>query len=177
MKIQSENATERAKKIKLVIFDVDGVMTDGSIIIDDNGMESKSFNVRDGHGIKMLARAGVECAIVTGRTSRVVEHRGNELGIKHIRQGALNKSEVTDLLLKEIGVRADEAAFMGDDLVDIPAMKLVGLSVAPSDAVREVAERVHIISDFTGGHGAVRELCEFILKAKGVWEEATRRYK
>jgi 3-deoxy-D-manno-octulosonate 8-phosphate phosphatase (KDO 8-P phosphatase) len=177
MKIQSKDAAQRAKKIRLVIFDVDGVMTDGRITIDDNGIESKSFNVRDGHGIKMLARAGIQCAIVTGRTSRVVEHRAKELGIQHIRQGTLNKSEVTDLLLNEIGVEPQEAAFMGDDLVDIPAMNLVGLSVAPSDAVSEVAERVDVISDFAGGHGAVRELCEFILKARGLWEQATGRYK
>ncbi len=177
MKIQSEDAYERAKKIKLVVFDVDGVMTDGSIILDENGTESKNFNVRDGHGIKMLMRAGIQSAIITGRSSKVVEYRGKELGIQYIRQSALNKAEVMGILLKETGVWPDEAAFMGDDLIDIPAMNMAGLAAAPSDAVSEVIECAHIITDLEGGRGAVRELCEFILKAKDAWAEIIQRYK
>ena len=177
MKIQSDDAHERAKKIKLAIFDVDGVMTDGRIILDENGTETKFFNVRDGHGVKMLVRAGVQAAIITGRSSKVVEYRGKELGIQYIRQGAFNKAEVMGLLLKETGVWPEEAAFMGDDLVDIPAMNLAGLAAAPSDAVSEVIERAHVITDLEGGRGAVREFCEFILTAKGVWEEIVKRYK
>ncbi len=177
MKIQSEDAYERAKKIKLVVFDVDGVMTDGRIVLDENGTESKFFNVRDGHGIKMLTRAGIQSAIVTGRSSKVVEYRGKELCIQHIRQGALNKAEVMGLLLKETGVWPEEAAFMGDDLVDIPAMKMAGLAAAPADSVTEVIEYAHIITDLAGGRGAVRELCEFILKANGSWEAIVKRYK
>ena len=177
MKTQSEDARERAKKIKLVIFDVDGVMTDGGITIDEKGTESKSFNVRDGHGVKMMVRSGIRAAIVTGRTSKVVEYRGKELGIQYIRQGALDKSEVTGLLIKEAGVLPEEVAFMGDDLVDIPAMKMVGLAAAPSDSVGEVIECAHVVTDLAGGHGAVRQLCEFIMKTKGVWEEAVKRYK
>lgn len=177
MKIRSEDAHERAKKIKLVVFDVDGVMTDGSIVLDENGTESKHFNVRDGHGIKMLIRAGIQAAIVTGRSSEVVEYRGKELGIQHIRQGALNKAEVMGLLLKETGLRPEEAAFMGDDLIDIPPMGMAGLAAAPSDAVAEAIECAHIVSDLAGGRGAVRELCEFILKAGGAWDEITKRYK
>ncbi len=177
MKIQSEDAYERAKKIKLVVFDVDGVMTDGRIVLDENGTESKFFNVRDGHGIKMLTRAGVQAAIITGRSSKVVEYRGKELGIQYIRQGALNKREVMGLLLKETGIEPAEAAFMGDDLVDIPAMNMAGLAAAPADSVSEVIKCAHIITDLEGGRGAVRELCEFILKAKGSWEAILKRYK
>jgi 3-deoxy-D-manno-octulosonate 8-phosphate phosphatase (KDO 8-P phosphatase) len=177
MKIQSEDSYERAKKIKLVIFDVDGVMTDGRIVLDENGTESKFFNVRDGHGIKMLTRAGIQSAIITGRSSKVVEYRGKELGIQYIRQGALNKAEVMGLLLKETGVWPEEAAFMGDDLVDIPAMNLAGLAAAPSDAVSEIIECAHVITELEGGRGAVRELCEFILKAKDSWEPIVKRYK
>jgi 3-deoxy-D-manno-octulosonate 8-phosphate phosphatase (KDO 8-P phosphatase) len=177
MKIQSEDAYDRAKKIKLIVFDVDGVMTDGRIVLDENGTESKFFNVRDGHGIKMLVRAGVQAAIITGRSSKVVEYRGKELGIQYIRQGALNKAEVMGVLLKDTGLTAEEAAFMGDDLVDIPAMNLAGLAVAPSDSVSEIIECAHVITDTEGGKGAVRELCEFVLKAKGLWEEIVRRYK
>jgi 3-deoxy-D-manno-octulosonate 8-phosphate phosphatase (KDO 8-P phosphatase) len=177
MKIQSEDAYDRAKKVKLIVFDVDGVMTDGRIVLDENGTESKFFNVRDGHGIKMLVRAGIQAAIITGRSSKVVEYRGKELGIQYIRQGALNKAEVMGLLLKETGLWPEEAAFMGDDLVDIPAMKLAGLSAAPSDAVSEIIECAHVITDMEGGKGAVRELCEFVLKAQGLWEEIVLRYK
>ncbi len=177
MKIQSDDAYDRAKKIKLVIFDVDGVMTDGRIVLDENGTESKFFNVRDGHGIKMLTRAGIPSAIITGRSSKVVEYRGKELGIQHIRQGALNKAEVMGLLLKETGVWPEEAAFMGDDLVDIPAMNMAGLAAAPSDAISEAIECAHIITELEGGRGAVRELCEFILKAKDLWEGIVTRYK
>lgn len=177
MKIQSEDAYDRAKKIKLVIFDVDGVMTDGRIIVDENGTESKFFHVRDGHGIKMLMRAGMQGAIITGRSSKVVEYRGKELGIQYIRQGALNKAEVMGLLLKETGVWPEEAAFMGDDLIDIPAMRLAGLAAAPADSVSEVIECAHIITELEGGKGAVRELCEFILKAKGAWDDVLKRYK
>jgi 3-deoxy-D-manno-octulosonate 8-phosphate phosphatase (KDO 8-P phosphatase) len=177
MKIQSDDAYDRAKKIKLVIFDVDGVMTDGRIVLDENGTESKFFNVRDGHGIKMLTRAGIPSAIITGRSSKVVEYRGKELGIQYIRQGALNKAEVMGLLLKETGVWPEEAVFMGDDMVDIPAMKMAGLAAAPSDAVTEVIECAHIITEVGGGRGAVRELCEFILRAKDLWEGIVTRYK
>ncbi len=177
MKIQSDDAYERAKKVKMVVFDVDGVMTDGRIVLDEEGTESKFFNVRDGHGIKMLVRAGIQSAIITGRSSKVVEYRGKELGIQYIRQGALNKAEVMGLLLKETGVWPEEAAFMGDDLVDIPAMMLAGLAAAPSDAVSEIIECAHVITDLEGGRGAVRELCEFILKSKELWEEIVKRYK
>jgi 3-deoxy-D-manno-octulosonate 8-phosphate phosphatase (KDO 8-P phosphatase) len=177
MKIQSDDAYERAKKVKMVVFDVDGVMTDGRIVLDEEGTESKFFNVRDGHGIKMLVRAGIQSAIITGRSSKVVEYRGKELGIQYIRQGALNKAEVMGILLKETGVWPEEAAFMGDDLVDIPAMNLAGLAAAPSDAVSEIIECAHVITDLEGGKGAVRELCEFILKSKGLWEEIVKRYK
>src|SRR4030042_3596751 len=151
MKIQSEDAYERAKKIKLVMFDVDGVMTDGSIVLDENGTESKNFNVRDGHGIKMLTRAGIQSAIVTGRSSKVVEYRGKELGIQYIRQCALNKAEVMGILLKETGIWPDEAAFMGDDLVDIPAMNMAGRSAPPSAPVSQVIEWAPLIPHLERG--------------------------
>jgi 3-deoxy-D-manno-octulosonate 8-phosphate phosphatase (KDO 8-P phosphatase) len=177
MKIQSKDARRRAQKIRLIIFDVDGVMTDGRITIDDKKRESKSFDVRDGHGIKMLIRAGIKAAIVTGRRSKVVMHRAKELGIHHVYQGAVRKSEVVRLLLSEAGIEAQQAAFMGDDLVDIPALKAVGLAVAPADAVAEVIASAHVVTASPGGYGAVRELCEFIMKAQGLWEEVIAAYK
>jgi 3-deoxy-D-manno-octulosonate 8-phosphate phosphatase (KDO 8-P phosphatase) len=172
-----KNIKEKLKKIKLLILDVDGVMTDGSIIMDDEGRESKSFNVLDGHGLKMLQRYGVKVAILTGRKSKVVEYRANDLGIADVYQGALNKKEVFEKILGKHKLSTDEVAYVGDDIVDIPVLKRVGFSAAVADALDVVKKSVDYVTKNRGGHGAVREVCEMILQAQGMWPEVAKRYE
>jgi 3-deoxy-D-manno-octulosonate 8-phosphate phosphatase (KDO 8-P phosphatase) len=164
---------KKAEKIKMVILDVDGVMTDGSIILDDKGNELKMFHVRDGHGIKLLNKAGIKVAIITGRTSGVVERRAGELGITDLYQGVLKKSSVYDSLLKKYNFRDEEIAYMGDDIVDIELLKRVGLPAVPSDSDEGIKQCAEFVSTKKGGRGAVRELVEFILKSAGVWENVS----
>ncbi len=172
-----KNFKEKLSKIKLLILDVDGVMTDGRIIMDDEGHELKSFNVRDGHGIKILQRYGVWVAILTGRQSKVVEYRAKDLEIKDVYQGALNKKEVFEKILKKHKLSAEEVAYLGDDIVDIPVLKRVGFSAAVADAMDVVKESVDYVTRNRGGRGAVRELCEMILQAQGKWLEVAERYE
>lgn len=167
---------ERLKNIKLLILDVDGVMTDGRIIFDSNGVESKFFNVKDGHGIKMLQRAGIEVAIISGRQSEVVAIRAAELGIERVFQKATDKRAPYEQILADTGLVDREIAFMGDDLIDIPVLRRVGFAVAPADAVAEVFPFVHLVTQKSGGWGAVRELSDLLLKAQGRWDELTARY-
>jgi len=167
---------DRLKKIKLLILDVDGVMTDGRIIFDSNGIESKFFNVKDGHGIKMLQRSGIEIGIISGRESRVVANRATELGINQVYQKSLDKMVPYRQMLEAVGVADEEVAFMGDDVIDIPLLKRVGFAAAPADAVAEVRTLVHYVAKNRGGWGAVRELCDLVLKAQGTWETITARY-
>jgi len=176
MQIIDPDARERAEKIKLIIFDVDGVLTDGSIIVHADGTESKVFNVRDGHGIKLAMRAGITIAVITGRTSKAVEHRARELGIEHLFQGKLEKSGVVGKLLDRLSLSPEDAAYLGDDLIDIPAMRMVGLAAAVADAADEAKRYAHIITDLPGGRGAAREVCEFILQSQDVWESSIERY-
>ena len=136
MRIIDPDANEKAQRIQLIIFDVDGVLTDGSIIIHADRSESKSFNVKDGHGIKLAMRAGIQAAIITGRKSDVVRYRAEELGIEHLFQGKLEKSGTVTKLLDRLKLSPEEAAFVGDDLIDIPAMRMVGLAAAVADAAR-----------------------------------------
>jgi len=167
---------ERLEKIKLLLLDVDGVMTDGRIIFDSNGVESKFFNVKDGHGIKMLQRAGIEVGIISGRQSMVVANRAAELGIFHVYQKAMDKvSPYLDILAKT-GLDDSQIAFMGDDIIDIPVLRRAGFAAAPVDAVEEVFPHVHFITKNQGGCGAVREVCDLLLKGQGKWEAATSRY-
>jgi 3-deoxy-D-manno-octulosonate 8-phosphate phosphatase (KDO 8-P phosphatase) len=167
---------ERLKKIKLLILDVDGVMTDGRIIFDSNGVESKFFNVKDGHGIKMLQRSGIEVGIISGRQSVVVANRAVELGITQVFQKSLDKLAPYRTMLEATGVTDEQAAFMGDDLIDIPVLRRVGFAAAPADAVAEVFPFAHFVAKSRGGWGAVREVCDLILKAQGAWDGATSRY-
>ena len=167
---------ERLRKIKLLILDVDGVMTDGRIIFDSNGVESKFFNVKDGHGIKMIQRAGIEVAIISGRESQVVANRAKELGIERVCQKALDKLTPYLQLLADTGLADEEAAFMGDDVIDIPVLRRVGFAAAPADAVPDVLPHVHFVSANRGGWGAVREVCDLLLKGQGRWDEITARY-
>ena len=172
-----KNIKEKLKGIKLLILDVDGVMTDGRIIMDNEGREIKNFNVRDGHGIKILQRYGIKVAILTGRQSKVVEYRAKDLEIDDIYQKVFNKKEIFQTILKKHKLSADAAAFMGDDIVDIPVLKSVGFSAAVADAIDVVKKSVDYVTKNRGGNGAVREVCEMILKAQDKWPEIAAKYE
>ncbi len=162
--------------IKYLILDADGVLTDSRITYTDEGVEIKSFNVKDGHGIKLLMRAGIGVAVITGRYSKALEHRAHDLQIEHVVQGAKDKKAALLDFAEEIGLAPGEMAYMGDDVVDLPAMALCALSIAPSDAVDMVKERVDIVTKLPGGHGAVREAAEILLKRSGLFDAAMERY-
>jgi len=168
--------TEKARAIKLLILDVDGVLTDGKIVYADRGEELKCFDVKDGHGIKLLLRAGIEVALVTGRKSAAVEHRAQDLGIRLVFQKALNKIEAYEEIRATQKLRDEELCVMGDDLPDLPILRKCGFSVAVPDSVDEVKREVDYVTDKEAGKGAVREICEIILKAQGLWERVTARY-
>ncbi len=155
---------QRASKIKLAAFDVDGVMTDGSITYDENGVEYKTFNAKDGQGITMLNNAGIITAIITARNNGTVQHRAENLKFKEIHQGSKNKLETLKEILKKYSLNMDEVAYMGDDLPDLCILEKAGLSACPYDAVDEVKQTAHFVSSKNGGKGAVREFCELILK-------------
>lgn len=167
---------ERASRIKLVIFDVDGVLTDGSLFFGDDGQEYKAFNSRDGHGIKMLLRHDVEIGIITGRTSQVVEHRMQNLGITHIYQGQPDKLPAFHELTEKLGVTTNEVAYVGDDVVDLPVMRKVGFAIAVQDAHPMVLKHSHWQTASPGGRGAARDVCELIMEAKGVLESTLSSY-
>lgn len=176
MKKTKKQLEKLAKKIKLLILDVDGVLTDGSIILDNEGNEFKSFHVRDGHGIKMLVRAGITVAIITGRQSKVVERRAQELGIAEVFQRCHDKRVAYNQLIEKYSVKNDEIAYIGDDIVDISLLKKAGLSVAVAEAENEVKGAAMMITKNRGGRGAVREVCDFLLKAKGLWKDIIYEY-
>jgi YrbI family 3-deoxy-D-manno-octulosonate 8-phosphate phosphatase len=168
---------ERLDKITLVLSDVDGVLTDGGIIFDNQGIETKRFHIRDGMGIKLWQRAGHRFGLITGRTSHVVQVRAGELGIDIVRQGFEDKLAVVRPLLEELGVPADQTCYIGDDLPDLPVLRHVGLAVAVADAAQDVKDAAHVVTSLPGGRGAVRELLEQILRTQGRWEELLRRYE
>ena len=157
----------KAKNIKLLLLDVDGVLTDGRIIIDNQGNELKAFHVRDGHGIKMAQRAGLVIGIITGRKSEVVSIRARELEITEVHQGAHEKIVVYDQILKKYGFRDTDVAYMGDDVVDVEIFKRVGLAATVVDADPAVKPFIDLVTRAAGGQGAVRELINFILKKQG----------
>ena len=159
-----------AKGIKMLVLDVDGVLTEGHVIMTDTGDEMKHFNVRDGHGIKMLQRAGIDVAILTGRTSRVVAHRAADLGIQYVIQGSLRKADGLKDLCAQAGISPDDCAYMGDDVVDLPAMMQCRLAAAPHDAHAAVRSKAMWVSDAKGGAGAVRQLCEGLILANDGWD-------
>jgi len=167
---------EKAKAIKIVIFDVDGVLTDGSLFIGDDGQEYKAFNSRDGHGIKMLQKTGVEVAIITGRTSEVVKHRIGDLGIKTVYQGQHDKTIAFNDLLKSKQLTPEECAYVGDDVVDLPVMSQVGLAIAVQDAHPMVKKHSHWQTPSSGGRGAGRDACEMIMEAQGNLQEELESY-
>jgi len=167
---------DKARGVKLVIFDVDGVLTDGSLFIGDDGQEYKAFNSRDGHGMKMLMQTGVELAIITGRTSEVVRHRISDLGIKHIYQGQHDKRIAFARLLKDLGLAPEQVAYVGDDIVDLPVMVKVGLSIAVQDAHPFVVQHAHWQTPHGGGKGAGRDVCELIMDAQDNLQSALKTY-
>jgi 3-deoxy-D-manno-octulosonate 8-phosphate phosphatase (KDO 8-P phosphatase) len=167
---------EKARNIKLVIFDIDGVFTNGKIYIDDEGIETKAFHVLDGLGIKLLQQAGIEIAIISGRDAKGVEIRMAQLGVQHIFQGCVNKIPVYEKLLQITGFSVQETAYMGDDLPDIPLLKRVGLAVTVPHAVKEVLDCVPFVTKAKGGKGAVREMAEALLCAQGKWEGILKQY-
>jgi 3-deoxy-D-manno-octulosonate 8-phosphate phosphatase (KDO 8-P phosphatase) len=166
----------RAKLIRLMAFDVDGVMTDGGLYLSDSGEEFKRFNALDGHGLKMLHASGVEIAIVTGRTSRCVAARAQNLGIQHVFQGVENKLEALLGLLDQLKLPRDAAAYMGDDVVDLMVMRHVGLSISVPDSPQMVREHSDYVTQCRGGHGAVREACELIMAAQGTLDAQLAPY-
>jgi len=167
---------DKAKKLKLLILDVDGVLTDGKLFFDNQGNEYKTFHARDGHGIKLLRQTGVEVAVISGRKSNSVLLRMNSLGIQHIYQGHEDKRAAFYDLLAKIGITAEEAAHVGDDLLDLPIMVRVGLAIAVNDANFAVKEHAHWCTSALGGNGAVREVCDFIMKAQGNYNDVLSSY-
>lgn len=165
-----------ARNIKLLILDVDGVLTDGRIILDNEGNEFKAFNVRDGHGLRMFIRAGMQVAIITGRQSKVVERRAHELGITEVYQKCFKKAVTYEHLRSKLGISDIEIAYVGDDVVDIPILKRVGLPVAVADATDEAKKMSVFVTKNPGGRGAAREVCELILKANGKWKGLVDEY-
>ncbi|HBS26284.1 MAG TPA: 3-deoxy-manno-octulosonate-8-phosphatase KdsC [Gammaproteobacteria bacterium] len=171
-----DHLRDHAKRIELVIFDVDGVLTDGSLFIGDDGQEYKAFNSKDGHGIRMLHDAGIQSAILTGRKSNVVTVRAKELGIKFVMQGHRDKRPAFQDLLKQTEIAPESIAYVGDDVIDLPVMMQVGLPIAVNDAHAWVKEHAAWTTDAKGGRGAAREVCEFILDAKGLLENKLKSY-
>lgn len=172
----TEEVQMRAKPIKLVIFDVDGVLTNGQLFFGDDGQEYKAFHSRDGHGMKMLKSNGVEIAIITGRTSQVVAHRMQNLGIEHVYQGQLDKLPAYLEISEKLQLSAAEIAYVGDDVVDLPVMRKVGLAICVQDAHPLVIEHAHWQTPSAGGRGAARDVCELLLHAQGKYEQQMNQY-
>jgi 3-deoxy-D-manno-octulosonate 8-phosphate phosphatase (KDO 8-P phosphatase) len=172
----NQEVLNKAARVTMLILDVDGVMTDGSLYYSAEGEAIKMFNVRDGAAIKWLQRAGIEIAIITGRQSPQTQARADELGIKTVIQSAFKKLPVFLEFLKNSGTPAEQVAYMGDDYHDLPLLRRVGLAMAPADAIDEVKKIAHWIASVPGGRGAVREAAELILKARGKWEELSATY-
>lgn len=171
-----QDAHQRARAVKLVIFDVDGVMTDGSLYLCDDGQEYKAFNSQDGLGMKLLKASGVELAIITGRTSKVVVQRAESTGVAHFFQGVEDKLEAFLHLAQELGIDHSECAFVGDDVVDLPPMRRSGLAVTVPAAPALVKQHAHYVTEREGGRGAVRELAELIMHAQGTFDAQMAQY-
>ena len=167
---------DRCQMVELILSDVDGVLTDGGLIFDNQGIEIKRFHVRDGLGIKLWRRGGFKFGVLTARTSHIVKLRSTELGVDVVRQGFEEKLSVTQEVATELGLTTEQVCFIGDDLPDLPVMRAVGLAIAVADACDEVRAAAHYVTKLPGGQGAVREAVEYIAKAKGVWDDLIRKY-
>jgi len=163
-------------KIKLLLLDVDGVMTDGRIIYDNDGGETKAFDVKDGHGLKLVQRAGIQVGIITGRESAIVARRAAELGIELLYQGVKDKRLPFNEILEKLNLTPEEVAYVGDDVVDLPVMRQVGFAATVADAMDDVKPFADLVTERAGGRGAVREICDFLLKESGRWSAVTRHY-
>ena len=166
----------RAARIKLFLMDCDGVLTDGRIWVLESGGDQKAFHTRDGLGIELLHRAGVKSGVISGRVSSALSRRAEGLGMSYVRQGCEDKEQVFAEILAAARMTNDEVAFAGDDLNDVPLMLKAGLSIAVADAAAETRAHAHYVTEAPGGHGAVREAVELILKSQGKWDEALRHY-
>jgi len=172
----SPEIQSRARPVKLAVFDVDGVLTDGSLWFGETGETLKVFNSFDGHGLRMLKEGGVELAIITGRSTRALEHRARELGIIHVSQGVQDKIKAFESLRDSLGLILEEIAAIGDDVVDLPILTRCGFAACVPAAPSLVKQRVHYVTQAHGGHGAVREFCELILQAQGKLDGQLKRY-
>jgi len=163
---------ERAKTIRLALFDVDGVFTDGNIHIDSHGKEFKTFNTQDGHGIRLLQHYGIQVGVITGRSSDALEHRMRDLNVEHVYQGSIDKYSAFQQLLEKLNLTTDQVSFAGDDIVDLQVMSHCGFAIAVANAHHFVKQHAHWETTAHGGHGAVREICELLLESQGLLEEA-----
>ena len=166
----------RAHRIRLAIFDVDGVLTDGTVFLSERGEEMKAFNILDGLGLKMLSGSGIATALLSGRKSKMVALRAKEIGISHVLQGVSDKLETYHRLLRKLGLAEEETSFMGDDLPDLPVLRRCGLAFSVPNAPEIVRSHVHYVTATPGGQGAAREACEFLMRAKGTLENQMRAY-
>ena len=166
----------KAARVRLLLFDVDGVLTDGSVVLHADGSESKRFHIRDGSGIVWAQRAGLTVGLLSARASMATTHRATQLGIRIVAQGVASKLDAYEEILRGSGLADEAIAFMGDDLLDLPVLARVGLSSAPADAAADVRERVDWVSGACGGRGAARELIELVLRAQGRWDALLRDY-
>ncbi len=167
---------ERASRIRLLLFDVDGVLTDGVVVMHTDGTESKGFHIRDGAALVWAQRAGLSVALLSARASGATTHRAAQLGIRMVMQGVANKLVAYEQILRDLGLTDDDVAYMGDDLLDVPVLRRAGLAAAPADAASEVRERVHWVSALGGGRGAVREFIEMVLRAQQRWDSTIHEY-
>ncbi len=173
---QTEALVEKAKKLKLLILDVDGVLTDGKLFFDNQGNEYKSFHARDGHGIKLLRQTGVEVAVISGRKSASVALRMKNLGIEHVYQGHEHKVAAFNEIIEKLAITPEQAAHVGDDVLDLPVMIRAGLAIAVNDANFAVKQRADWVTTLPGGQGAVREVCDFIMQAQGTFDSVLSTY-
>ena len=169
-------AHDKARNTRLLIVDIDGVLTDGGLHFDNDGEEYKTFNSLDGHGLRMLLECGVEVAVITGRQSNIVNHRMGDLGVEHIYQGNRDKRPAFKKLLRDTGVEASQVAYVGDDLPDLPIMQRVGFAIAVQNAHAFVKQHCDLVTSASGGQGAVREVTDFILHAQGLLEDKQNSY-
>lgn len=167
---------QKVKRLKLLVLDVDGVLTDGRLFFDDNGKEYKCFHARDGHGIKLLRQSGVEVAVISGRTSNSVAVRMQSLGVEHVYQGHENKRSAFGEILRILDLKPEQAAHVGDDVLDLPIMTQAGFAVAVRDANFAVKQYADWCTDLPGGQGAVREVCDLIMRVQGTFDDALKTY-
>jgi len=172
-----QQAMKRARSIKLLLLDVDGVLTDGSLLYSNSGEESKPFNTQDGFGIRLLQEAGIDVGVITARKSKLVERRATELKMRYIYQGCGDKNIAFMEIIKNSGLKPFEIAYMGDDWLDLILLQQVGLAVTPSNGVVEVKEIAHFVTDIPGGHGAVRDCCNLILESQNLLTDLLQKYK